>query len=71
MPTDREKMGYQMVWKASSKKYHGTNLWLAAMVDSTHMPIVANTLLTTLPKAKRNCCIGGELVEIEYSEYMH
>ncbi len=63
--------GVQTVHNASSKKYPGTNLWLAAMVDSKHTSIMAITWSTTLPKAKRKCCIGGELVEIDYAEYMH
>ena len=64
-------VGYQTVRKASSEKYPGTNLWLAAMADSKHTSIMANTWSTTLSKAKRKRRVGGELVEIDYAEYMH
>ncbi len=64
-------VGYQVVRKASNPKYPDTNLWLAAMADSKHTSIMANTWSTTLPKAKRKRRVGGNLVEIDYCEYMH
>ncbi len=69
--TQGKKVDYQAVRKASLAKYPNSNLWLAAMVDSKHMSIMANTWSRTLQKAKRKHCVGGELVEINYSKYMH
>ncbi len=64
-------VGYQVVCKASNPKYPDTNLWLAAMANSKHTSIMANKWSTTLPKAKRKRQVGGNLVEIDYSEYMY
>ncbi len=58
-------VGYKTVWKASSEKYPGTNLCLATLADREHTSIMANTWSTTLPKTKRKCRVGGELVEID------
>ncbi len=41
------------------------------MADSLHTSIMANTWFTTLPKAKRKRHVGGDLVQIGYSKYMH
>ncbi len=45
-------------------------MWIA-MADSKHMSIMANTWSTTIPAAKRKRRVGGQLVEINYSEYMN
>ncbi len=41
------------------------------MANSKHTSVMANTLLTTLNKAKWKWHVGGNLVEIDYSEYIH
>jgi hypothetical protein len=66
-----KQVGYQAVRQATNEKYPNTNLWLAAMADSKHTSIMANTWSTTLPKATRKRRVGGDLIEINYSEYMH
>ncbi len=67
----QKPVGYQAVRRATSIKYPNTNLWLAAMADSKHTSIMANTWSTTLQAAKRKRRVGGELIEIDYSTYMH
>lgn len=64
-------VGYQVVRKAENEKYPTTNLWIAAMADSKHTSIMANTWSTTIPKDKRKRRVGGELITIDYSEYMY
>ncbi len=62
---------YQVVQKATNENYPDTNLWLVAMEDSKHTSIMCNTWSTTLPKDKRRRGVGGELIEIYYSEYIY
>ncbi len=64
-------VGYQTVRKASNPNYPDTNLWLVAMADSKHTSIMCNTWSITLPKDKRKRRVGGELIEIDYSEYIY
>ncbi len=57
--------------KAFSAKDPNINLWLAVIVDRNHMLIMANAWLTTLPKPMCRHNIGGDLIIIDYSDYMH
>ncbi len=66
-----KQVGYQAVRQGSNPDYPQTNLWLASMADSKHTSVMANMWLTTLPKAKCKRRVGGNLIEIDYSEYMH
>mmetsp|Transcript_21172 Transcript_21172/g.44313 ORF Transcript_21172/g.44313 Transcript_21172/m.44313 type:complete len:323 (-) Transcript_21172:81-1049(-) len=66
-----KEVGYQAVCKGSNPDYPDTRLWVASMADSKHTSTMVNTWSTTLPKAKRKRRVGGRLVEINYSEYMH
>ena len=50
----------------------GCRVWIAAMADSKHTAIMANTWSTTLEKGdKRKRRVGGNLVDISYGEYQH
>ena len=62
-------VGTVRVWTGEKD---GTRVWIAAMADSKHTSIMANTWATTLEKGqKRKRRVGGELVEIAYGEYLH
>ncbi len=67
----QKPVGYKAVCRATSPKYPNINLWLAAMANLKYTSIMANTWSTTLQAAKRNCHVGVELIEIDYSAYMH
>ena len=50
----------------------GCRVWIAAMADSKHTAIMANTWSTTLEKGKkRKRRVGHGLVDISYGEYQH
>ncbi len=60
-----KNVGYQTVWKVSSEKYPSTNLWLASIADKqAYFNHCKHKVNDNPPK-------GVELVEINYSEYMH
>ncbi len=66
-----KQVGYQAVRQGTNPDYPTTNLWIVSIANLKHTSVMAKTWSTTLPKAKRKWHVGGNLVEIDYSEYMH
>ncbi len=66
-----KQVGYQAVRQGTNPDYPTTNLWIASIANLKHTSVMANTWSTTPSKAKRKQHVGGNLIKIDCSEYMH